>query len=203
MNSYSASEQTRRLLSPYNQDCYKLYNLNLRSHFKRMKIILNQIMNDLNSNLYSSKSLFEINIDRKKIFKINKILTQLHNKRFMFDNKNNSFFLYLRNSIYILMKYLTQFEICIHEIDLVKKHFNQIITSNGIIEQYEQDFIRKQLTYIVNKVQNDIQNKSYDEQANFLMSTFDILCNVRSKRDLYHRSLRMLNFDSSTKFDRY
>ncbi|CAF2329323.1 unnamed protein product [Rotaria sp. Silwood2] len=183
MDSYSVSEQTRRILSPYNRHCYRLFNLNLRNHFKTIKITLDEIMNNLNTNLYSLKNLKEIKIYQKKIFKINQILTRLHKKRFIFNNKNNSLFLYLRNFIYILIKYITQIEICIHGIEWLKKHFNHIISFNGFIKQQQEEIIRTQLIYIVNKIRNEIKNKSYHKQADFLMITFDILCSVRSTQD--------------------
>ncbi|CAF1380927.1 unnamed protein product [Rotaria sordida] len=186
MDSYSVSEQTRRILSPYNRHCYKLFNLNLRNYFKKLKITLDEIRNNVNTNLYSLKNLKEIKIYRKKIFKINQILTRLRNKRLIFNNKNNSFFLYLRNFIYILMKYITQIEICIHGIEWLKKRFNHIISYNGFIKQQEEDIIRTQLIYIVKKIRNEIQNRSYHKQADFLMITFDILCNIRSKQELHH-----------------
>ncbi|CAF4781106.1 unnamed protein product [Rotaria sp. Silwood1] len=181
MESYSVSEQTRRILSPYNRQYYKLFNINLRNHLKKIKVTLDEIMNNLNTNLYSLKNLKEIKFYRKKIFQLNQILTRLRNKRLIFNNKNNSFFLYLLNFIYTLVKYITQIEICIRGIEWLKKCFNHIISFNGFIKQQEEEIIRTELIYIVNKIRNEIQNKSYHKQADFLMITFDILSSVRSK----------------------
>jgi CRISPR-associated protein Cas8b1/Cst1 subtype I-B len=54
LNSFSISEQTRRVLSPYNQ--------HLKNYFKKIKRILDRILNDMNMNSYSLKYL-----NKKKI----------------------------------------------------------------------------------------------------------------------------------------
>ncbi len=44
------------------------------------------------------------------------------------------------------MKYITQIEICIYEIEWIKKRFNDIISFYGFVNQQEQEIIRIQWT---------------------------------------------------------
>lgn len=76
-------------------------------HLKKLQIIINQILKDINTNVYSCKYLNKIEIYGKFFFKINQILIRLSDKQLTFNNRNDSFFLYLRNYTYKILKYVS------------------------------------------------------------------------------------------------
>jgi hypothetical protein len=79
--------------------------------------------------------------------------------------------------------------------DLSRRSQNYLFHLNVSFTRREKETIRIQLIYVVDKIRNEIRNKSFHEQADLLLITFDTLCNDRSQRDLQHLQLCVLDFD--------